>query len=148
MHWRRNHIHHQALRRWLCYNYIPRSKNLYSDTLCLQQDLSHLSTWFHKWLLHFSVRKCPKIPSQFYIYCIENTPLDWVPSFKYLWVLIDSKLKWTEQHQVSSKTMKVLNLLRRNLHHASRAAKIRTFTTLIRTNLEYVAPVWSPHPGA
>ena len=81
-----------------------------------------------------------------FTYRIDNTPLDWVSSFKYLGVLVDNKLKWTEHtNQVSSKATKILNLLRRNLHHSSRAAKTRTYMALVRPILEYAAPVWSPH---
>ena len=61
-------------------------------------------------------------------------------------MLVDNKLKWTEHtNQVSSKATKILNLLRRNLHHSSRAAKTRTYMALVRPILEYAAPVWSPH---
>ena len=66
--------------------------------------------------------------------------------FKYLGLVIDRKLTWRDQaNHVSTKATKILNLLRRNLHHATKSAKSRAFSALVRPHLEYSAPVWSPH---
>ncbi len=48
------------------------------------------------------------------------------------------------------KASKILNLLRRNPHHSSKTAKTaktKAYTGLVRPHLqlEYAAPVWSPH---
>ena len=79
-------------------------------------------------------------------YHINNVSLDWVDKFKYLGVVIDKKLKWTDHINYSkSKATKLLNLLRRNLSNCSYAVKQRCYTALVRPHLEYAAPVWSPH---
>ncbi len=55
-------------------------------------------------------------------YRINNTNLEWVTVFKYLGLLIDNKLKWNDQtNHAVAKATKILNLLRRNLHHSSKS---------------------------
>ena len=79
-------------------------------------------------------------------YHINNVSLDWVDKFKYLGVVIDKKLKWTDHINYSkSKATKLLNLLRRNLSNCSYAVIQRCYTALVWPHLEYTAPVWSPH---
>ena len=66
--------------------------------------------------------------------------------FKYLGIIIDCKLKWGDQINLSiSKATKVLNLLRRNLKNCSLKAKKRAYLALVQPHLEFSVPVWSPH---
>jgi hypothetical protein len=67
-------------------------------------------------------------------------------SFKYLGVIINRKLKWGDQINMSiSKATKMLNLLRRNLRNYSLKAKKRAYLSLVRPHLEFSVPVWSPY---
>ena len=46
---------------------------------------------------------------------------------------------------ISSKATKTLDFLRRNLALAPRSTKVVAYKTLVRTKLEYAAPIWSPY---
>ncbi len=129
---------------WLCA--IQR----HNDCQTLQDDLSTMAELvIIMWKLNFNISKCKvmcitnkKLTPTF----INNRTLEWVTVFKYLGLLIDYKLKWNDQtNHAVAKATKILNLLRRNLHHSSKTAKSRAFSALVRPHLEYSAPVWSPH---
>ena len=47
--------------------------------------------------------------------------------------------------EISSKATKTLGFLRRNLAFASRSTKEVAYKTLVWPELEYAAPLWSPH---
>ncbi len=79
-------------------------------------------------------------------YKINNNNLEVVSVFKYLGVVIDCKLTWRDQvNHATSKATKILNLPRRNLRHATKSAKSKAFSALVKPHLEYSAPVWAPH---
>ena len=122
------------------------------DAESLQHDLTILSKWSHQWQLHFNVTKCKamqisnKNSTVNFTYRINNTALEWVTSFKYLGVIIDTKLNWREHvNYAAMKATKILNILRRNLYHSSNAAKNKSYIALVRPHIDYAAPVWSPH---
>ncbi len=108
--------------------------------------------WSNMWQLQFNVSKCKtmcisnKKSSPTANYNINNSPLEWVTVFKYLGLFIDRRLTWKDHiNQSTSKATKVVNLIRRNLHHSTKQAKSRAYLALVRPHLEYAAPVWSPH---
>ncbi len=79
-------------------------------------------------------------------YAINNNQLDWVDTYKYLSVIIHKKLSWSNRIvEASSKTMKVLNLLRRTMHGTSNASKQLAYIALVLPHLEYCLPIWNPH---
>ena len=81
-----------------------------------------------------------------FTYRINNTALERVTSFKYLGVIIDTKLNWREHvNYAAMRATKILNVLRRNLYHSSNAAKNKSYIALVRPHIEYAAPIWSPH---
>ena len=47
--------------------------------------------------------------------------------------------------EISSKAIKTLGFLRRNLAFAPRSTKEVAYIILVRPKLEYAAPIWSPH---
>ena len=79
-------------------------------------------------------------------YYLNNSPLEWVDTYKYLGVKIQSKLNWSEHIQdASNKASRVLNLLRRSMYGCHHTAKKRAYMALVRPHLEYCSPVWSPY---
>ena len=96
----------------------------------LQNDLHRLYEWSQKWQLNLNLTKCKaicisnKCSPPFHKYAINNVLLDWVDTFKYLGVTVGCNLKWKDQVLTSAaKATKVLNLLRRNMFHCSKAKK-------------------------
>ena len=85
-----------------------------------------------------------KSPS--YTYRINTTTLEWVETFKYLGVTINSKLKWGDHiTEVTARASRILNLLRRTMRDCHRDAKTKAYSALVRPILEYSAPVRAPH---
>lgn len=81
-----------------------------------------------------------------YTYTLNSAPLEWVDTFRYLGVRLNSKLNWMEH--VSETTMKatrLLHLLRRAMQGCSEQAKARAYTALVRPHLETCSPVRSPY---
>ena len=106
---------------------------------CLQCDLSYMFDWSHTWQLNFNVSKCKllcitnKKSPLTYSYCLNNTPLGWTSTFKYLGVTMNQKLTWHKHiNNVTAKASRILNLLRRNLRHASKEAKARAYLALVQ----------------
>ena len=131
---------------------IFREVSSKSDIDALQCDLVKIYQWTQKWQLHLNLSKCKAIcisnkrspPSAQYL--INNVPLQWVDTFKYLGITINQKLKW-DDHSTNAvlKASRMLNLLRRNMRGCSKSAKSKAYTALVRPHLEYCVPVWAPH---
>ena len=63
----------------------------------------------------------------------------------YLGVEIDNNLKWSSHMQtISNKPTKVLNFIKRNLYNCPADTKTTAYLTLVRSIMEYAAPVWGP----
>ena len=123
-----------------------------SDCEALQDDLNAILHWTRVWQLSLNVSKCTvmtlsnKRSLPIYTYHLNNTPLQWCDSVKYLGVRLDKKLTWGPRvAEVRLKATTVLNLLRRTLHRCNTKAKTRTYQALVRPRLEYCAPVWKLH---
>ena len=81
-----------------------------------------------------------------YTYSLNSTPLEWVDTFRYLGVRINTKLTWTDHVlEVRMKATCVLNLLRRAMQGCSKQAKARAYIALVRPHLETCSPVWTPY---
>ena len=77
---------------------------------------------------------------------MNNVTLEWVDSFKYLEVRIDSKLKWGAHIvEVTAKANRALSPLRWAMYGCTKNAKKRAYTALVRPHLEYYAAVWNPY---
>ena len=118
----------------------------------LQADLNRLYYWTQLWQLSLNQSKCKLMRitnkrKQFhYTYSLNSTPLEWVDTFRYLGVRINTKLTWTDHvSEVRKKTTRVLNLLRRAMQGCSKQAKARAYVALARLHLETCSPVWSPY---
>ena len=123
-----------------------------TDCFILQEDLSRLYTWTQRWQLALNLSKCKAIcisnkrKPPTHTYRLNNVTLEWVDTFKYLGVRIDSKLKWGEHiTEATAKANQALNILRRTMYGCTKNAKKRAYTALVRPHLEYCAPVWNPY---
>ena len=77
---------------------------------------------------------------------MNNVALEWVDTFKYLGVRLDSKLKWgAHVTEITAKANRTLSLLRRTMQGCSRDAKTRAYCALVRPHLEYCARAWNPY---
>ena len=80
-------------------------------------------------------------------YSLHNQTLENVQSAKYLAITINM-ITWigvSMSQKISFKATKTLGFLRRNLTFAPRSTKEVAYKTLVWPNLEYAAPIWSPH---
>ena len=78
-------------------------------------------------------------------YSLHNQTLENVQSVKYLGITISDNRDWGQHiSEISSKATKTLSFLRRNLAFAPRSTKKVAYKTLVRPELEYAAPIWSP----
>ena len=79
-------------------------------------------------------------------YFIHDTPISETDSAKYLGVVIDSKLKWTNHYSnLIKKCNCTLAFIKRNLSNSPIFVKKQCYTSLIRPKLEYACAVWDPH---
>ena len=131
----------------------------YTDPFTLLQiciffkiDLNALDHWASTWLMAFNPSKCEflqitkkTLPINTH-YHIDNTPLMQVTKAKYLGVIIDNKLNWSEHTRtVVSKANSALGFLRHNISKCSLEIKCLCFKSLVRPILEYACTIWSPY---
>ena len=122
------------------------------DYIELQEDIQ-IHDWSQKNLMQFNVTKCKcmlisrkrsrsNAPPPLFL---NQQPLEFVQSCKYLGVVVSSNLSWSPHIQhICSKARKILGQLYRNI------AKFTTLFSnciwhLVRPHLEYAAQVWSPY---
>ena len=80
-----------------------------------------------------------------YIYQLHSTPLNKLNSCKYLGVIIQSDLKWSQHiHQIAVKANCTLSLIKRNLKLANKSLRETAYFTLVQSQLDYAYTVWSP----
>ena len=79
-------------------------------------------------------------------YSLFGQPLSTVSSHSYLGVKLDSKLTWTNHvTDITSKSSKVLGMIKRTLGPCKPEVKQTAYNMLIRPKLEYSSPIWNPH---
>ena len=126
------------------------------DFYLLQQDVNKISDWVDCNYLQFNVQKCkfmlvsrkiqsdpPSIP-QLHLY---GQPLERVPTYKYLGLLLSDNLSWTQHvKNLCTKARKILGLVYRRFYQFSSSESLfQVYISLVRPNLEYASQVWSPH---
>ena len=105
-----------------------------------------------RWQLSLNPQKCEainitnkKTPVSF-TYLIGLQPINWVTKIKYLGVVINFKLNWSDHCQkVVQKASASLNRLRRAMYSCTDGAKSLAYKALVRPCMEYGSTVWSPH---
>ena len=79
-------------------------------------------------------------------YSLRGHPLEVAHSEKYLGVMLDDKLSWSQQiKSVAGNGNSKLGFLRRNLKLHNMEIKSTAYRSLCRSTLEYCCSVWSPH---
>ena len=121
-----------------------------NDHTLLQEDISKLQSWSERWQITFKPEKCFVLtitnkhnPSQFR-YHINDLRLEKRDSWKYLDIIIDSKLNWNEHcTEIVWKARQALGLIQRTLHAASPECKAMAYKALVRPHLEYASTAWN-----
>ena len=117
-------------------------------------DFTRLAQWEADWQMKFNVAKCHPIrvtrhPPDTHIqfdYTLHQQRFEQVQSATYLGLTITEDLDWGQPiSEISAKATKKLGFLRRNLAFAPRHTKEVANKTLVRTKLEYAAPIWHPY---
>ena len=119
------------------------------DSALLQRDIDSLIKWCNTWQMKLNIDKCCSmsiLPCKYHHdYHMSNTPLSSVSYCKYLGVTIQSDLKWNKHvQQITRKANNCLSMLQRNIKIASIETKTLAYQSLVRSQLEYAATVWSP----
>ena len=118
----------------------------------LQDDLDTLQEWEIDWDMELNPGKCQVIhvtwsrsplPTS---YTLHGQTLEVVSSAKYLGVDIASDLSWKPHiTRITNTANKSLGFLRRNLKAKNPELRERAYKAIVRSQLEYAAPVWDPH---
>ncbi len=123
-----------------------------ADQISLQTDLDRLHSWGITWGMRFNAKKCnimtisrSKSPLTKF-YHLSGQVLEEVNMAKYLGVNISQDLSWTSHiASVAQRGNYSLAFLRRNLKGCPAELKQLGYNSLVRSLLEYSAPIWDPH---
>ena len=124
------------------------------DFLALQEYVNSLANWINVHHLTLNVQKCKSLLVSRKHSHLSGQPvqilgqvLEKVQSYKYLGVVINSNLSWSDHiSRVSSKARQQLGLLYRQFYGDSNTTTLRAlYITQVRPHLEYAIPVWNPH---
>ena len=122
------------------------------DCSFLQDNLNSFLDWCSRWQMSLQPHKCEALCIsnkrslvQFTYYC-SVYPLQWSKSVRYLGIVVNNHLTWSDQcRSVCSKATGVLNLLRRKLYCCSTTAKSCAFCALVLPILQYFCRVLLSH---
>lgn len=123
-----------------------------SDCISLQDDLNQLHSWSVKWGMLFNVNKCHvmsivnKVNRHIdFKYSMAGCELGRESSIRDLGVMMDSSLSWdTHIDTAIGKANNVMGCIKRAVgYKAPSEVKLKLFTTLARSHLEYCSPLWS-----
>ena len=121
---------------------IYRKINSNIDNQILQTDLTELGKWSDKWQMQFNLSKCVHLPitkkakPSSHQYSLFGHPLSKAASHSYLGVKLDSKLSWAKHiTEITSKSSKVLGMVRRTLGPCKPEVKDTAYNMLVRPKL-------------
>ena len=123
------------------------------DALALQTGLDNLNQWSKTWGMKFNVKKCKTLSITrcrnpvVFTYHLDGSPLEHVDNYKDLGMVVDKTLSWSQHVQtVISKSSRVAGMIKRSVgFSAPSSVTLQLYKSLVRSNLEYSTPVWSPH---
>ena len=122
------------------------------DRDTLQADLDTLQEWERAWHMEFNPSKCQvlhitrsKQPLNTQ-YTLHDQVLEATDTAKYLGVTISKDLSWNDHiSSILSKANSTLGFVKRNVKTSNVKVKEMAYKTLVRPQVEYASPVWSPH---
>ena len=126
--------------------------NNIEDCLNLQRDLDRFSVYCQKNLLDLNVNKCyvitftRKINDIKFDYFLSNNIISRTKCINDLGVRLYSKLLFTVHFDyICATSLKMLGLLKRTMAHFRKGSAYKVvYCAYVRSNLEYVSPVWCP----
>ena len=105
--------------------------------------------------MQFNISKCVHLPitnktkPRSHTYSLFGHPLSKVASHSYLGVKLDFKLPWAKHiTEITSKSSKVLGMVKRTLGPCKPEVKDTAYNMLVRPKLEYASPIWNPHTNS
>jgi len=124
-----------------------------SDCAILQDKLEHMSLWCKANHLKLNISKCQIISFYkttnpiFHQYSLQNTPLTRVSEASDLGVIFDSSMSFSPHiNYIIKKSLKNLGFIIRNTKFFSNIHALKViYCSLVRSNLDYNSPIWSPH---
>ena len=126
--------------------------NNLNDCNTLQQDLNTLEQWEIKWEMRFNPSKCQvlnitrnkhKIKQN---YILHGHILETLTSAKYLGVDLSEDLSFnTHINRICTTANRTLGFVKRNIQTQNKKVKETAYKTLVRPQVEYWSPVWSPY---
>ena len=129
---------------------VGEDENSYS--VALQNDLNALDVWCKMWQLNLNEDKCLVMriscrkERSVSTYSLDGVLLVPVNSVKYLGILITSDLWWNDHiRQIVGLASHRLCFVWRLYRNCPETVKETGYTTLVRSHLEYCAPVCCPH---
>ena len=130
---------------------IYRAVHSVEDQLLLQKDIDSLLVWAETWGMRFNpdkcciLRTCGGIHSERF-YHMQGHILKQESNVKYLGITFSSDLKWgTHINSIIKKANQKLGFLKRNLRGAPMNSKQTAYFSIVRSGLEYAAPIWDPY---
>ena len=138
---------------------IWRKINSSIDEKILQRDIDALCTWSKKNKMKFHPKKCKVLsvstcnrpfyvlPSDRFVYSLNNECLDYVDMEKDLGVHVTSKLNWKEHiTYVCSKANRMLGLIQRTCHFVKDPLQKRVlYLSLSSSQFNHCSAVWRPN---
>ena len=126
--------------------------NSKADCQTLQQDRHKLEIWEKDWEMEFNPSKCQvlhitraRAPVR-HQYVLHGQVLEAVYHAKYLGLEISHDLNWnTHIQNLTTKANRTLGFVRRNIQTKHQGIRQTAHNTLVRPQLEYASPVWSPY---
>ena len=119
------------------------------DHILLQNDLTWLEEWAHKWGMRFNAKKCYVMSIKGKSSCLCNldkTVLQQVTENPYLRILLSEDLGWSKHiAKTASKASSTLGFVRRNLKNCPISCRKTAYIALVRSVLEYGSVVWDPY---
>lgn len=81
-----------------------------------------------------------------YPYSLNSIPLSEAESYRYLGIIINNKLTWSEHiENLCKDASKLLGFIRRSLAFSPRSIRQLAYETFIRSKLEYSSAIWNPY---
>ncbi len=118
--------------------------------MSMQEDLRKISKWSQRWEMSFNVNKYHVLQvgtrTQKFDDEMNGTTIESVQCFKDIGVTIASIMKFFQQcKEAAGKANRMLGFIKRNFSFKNKDVILPLYTSLVRPQLEYTAPFWSPH---